>query len=92
MECISNDQILGYAYGIFGGIGITAGAHRLWAHRAYKANYKMRLILAIANLIAFQNCIFDWVNNKSGQRSIYFIENVEQLLKYCEFAQIFAGS
>lgn len=42
-------------------MGITAGAHRLWAHRSYKANYKMRLILAIANLISFQNCIFDWV-------------------------------
>lgn len=47
---------------MFGGMGITAGAHRLWAHRTYKANYKLRLLLAMANLIAFQNCIFDWVN------------------------------
>lgn len=63
------NQILGYAYGIFGGIGITAGAHRLWAHRAYKANFLMRLILATANLIAFQNCIYDWVNT-SREKSI----------------------
>lgn len=47
---------------MFGGMGITCGAHRLWSHRSYKANYKMRIVLAIANLIAFQNSIFDWVN------------------------------
>ena len=36
------------------GLGITAGAHRLWAHRAYKANWPLRLILVIFNTIAFQ--------------------------------------
>lgn len=47
---------------MFGGMGITCGAHRLWAHRSYKANYKMRMILCIANLIAFQNSIYEWVS------------------------------
>lgn len=59
---------LAYMYGTFGGMGITCGAHRLWAHRAYKANWKMRIILVMANLIAFQNSIYDWVNNEG----IYF--------------------
>ncbi|XP_043674341.1 acyl-CoA Delta-9 desaturase-like isoform X2 [Vespula pensylvanica] len=36
------------------GIGITAGAHRLWAHRSYKAKWQLRLILIIFNTIAFQ--------------------------------------
>lgn len=27
------------------GFGITAGAHRLWSHRAYKATWQLRLIL-----------------------------------------------
>ncbi|KAF7393128.1 hypothetical protein HZH66_008961 [Vespula vulgaris] len=37
------------------GIGITAGAHRLWAHRSYKAKWQLRLILIIFNTIAFQD-------------------------------------
>ncbi|XP_055324058.1 acyl-CoA Delta-9 desaturase-like [Sitodiplosis mosellana] len=55
--------ILSYAYGSLGGMGITAGAHRLWAHRSYRANYKLRIVLCIANLIAFQNSIFEWVRD-----------------------------
>ncbi|XP_031621035.1 acyl-CoA Delta(11) desaturase-like [Contarinia nasturtii] len=55
--------ILSYAYGTIGGMGITCGAHRLWAHRAYQANYKLRLLLCIANLIAFQNSIYEWVRD-----------------------------
>lgn len=36
------------------GIGITAGAHRLWAHRSYKAKWPLQLLLMIFNTIAFQ--------------------------------------
>lgn len=56
--------IVAYAYGTLGGMGITAGAHRLWAHRSYQANYKLRLLLCVANLIAFQNSIYEWVIEK----------------------------
>ncbi|XKL62343.1 hypothetical protein PGB90_002176 [Kerria lacca] len=42
------------------GLGITAGAHRLWAHRAYKAKWPLRLILIVFNTIAFQNHAFEW--------------------------------
>lgn len=35
-------------------IGITAGAHRLWSHRAYKAKWPLRVILIIFNTVAFQ--------------------------------------
>lgn len=37
-----------------GGLGITAGAHRLWAHRAYKAKWPLRVILMLFNTLAFQ--------------------------------------
>jgi len=38
-----------------GGIlGITAGAHRLWSHRAYKATWQLRLILMLLHTLAFQ--------------------------------------
>jgi hypothetical protein len=38
-----------------GGIlGITAGAHRLWSHRAYKATWQLRLVLMLLHTLAFQ--------------------------------------
>lgn len=45
---------------ILGGIGITAGAHRLWAHRTYKAKFPLRVLLGIMNTLAFQNDIYEW--------------------------------
>ncbi|KAF3423489.1 hypothetical protein E2986_10617 [Frieseomelitta varia] len=48
---------------IFGGMGITAGAHRLWAHRTYKAKWPMRFMLMIMQTIAFQNHIYEWVRD-----------------------------
>lgn len=42
------------------GIGITAGAHRLWAHRSYKAKFPLRVLLMIMQTIAFQNDIYEW--------------------------------
>lgn len=35
-------------------LGITAGAHRLWSHRTYKATLPLRVFLTIANSMAFQ--------------------------------------
>ena len=35
-------------------LGITAGSHRLWAHRSYKAKLPLRIILAVFNLMASQ--------------------------------------
>jgi hypothetical protein len=37
-------------------LGITAGAHRLWTHRSYRARIPLRILLAIFNSIAFQVC------------------------------------
>merc|ERR1712071_237922 len=45
---------------LFGGFGITGGAHRLWAHRSYKAKWPLRVIAAIAQTVAVQNDIFEW--------------------------------
>lgn len=35
-------------------LGITAGAHRLWSHRTYKASLPLRIFLGVANSMAFQ--------------------------------------
>ncbi|KAK6054898.1 stearoyl-CoA 9-desaturase [Cooperia oncophora] len=45
---------------IFGGLGITAGAHRLWSHRSYKAALPLRVLLMIMNSSALQNDIIEW--------------------------------
>ena len=31
-----------FLFGIFSSFGITAGAHRLWSHRSYKARWPLR--------------------------------------------------
>lgn len=40
--------------GFCSGLGITAGAHRLWSHRAYKAKLPLRILLAFFQTIAGQ--------------------------------------
>jgi len=44
-------------------LGITAGAHRLWSHRAYKATWHLRLILMLLHTLAFQTSVHEWVRN-----------------------------
>ena len=39
---------------VCGALGITAGAHRLWSHRAYKARLPLRILLVVFNTIASQ--------------------------------------
>lgn len=44
----------------FAGISITAGYHRLWSHRAYKANPVVRFLFAIGGAVALQNSALHW--------------------------------
>jgi stearoyl-CoA desaturase (delta-9 desaturase) len=44
-------------------LGITAGCHRLWAHKTYKAHWTVRLFLMIVNSIASQGSIFHWARD-----------------------------
>ncbi|XP_077207214.1 stearoyl-CoA desaturase [Paroedura picta] len=48
---------------LMSGLGVTAGAHRLWSHRSYKASLPLRILLAVANSMAFQNDIFEWARD-----------------------------
>jgi len=47
-------------YYITGIQGITAGVHRLWAHRSYTANFPTRVWLMCMNSIANQASIITW--------------------------------
>merc|ERR1711988_1114425 len=53
-------MILGIVLYFVGGLGITAGAHRLWTHQSYKATRPLELFLAFCNSIANQGSIFHW--------------------------------
>ncbi|GAA6038039.1 hypothetical protein JCM8097_007512 [Rhodosporidiobolus ruineniae] len=48
------------AYYFFTGLGITAGYHRLWAHRAYTASLPLQYFLALGGSGAFQGSIKWW--------------------------------
>lgn len=45
---------------LLSGLGITAGAHRLWSHRSYKAKWQLKVLLCFFNTMAFQNHIYEW--------------------------------
>ncbi|KYQ54757.1 Acyl-CoA Delta(11) desaturase [Trachymyrmex zeteki] len=45
------------------GNGVTAGVHRLWTHRSYKAKWQLRIILAVCYASAGMNDIFEWVRD-----------------------------
>lgn len=42
------------------GVGITAGAHRLWSHRAYRAAAPLRILLVMLFTIAGQRDVYTW--------------------------------
>lgn len=48
---------------IAGGLGITCGAHRLWAHRSYKASAPFRAFLMLLASIANQGSVFHWARD-----------------------------
>ncbi|XP_017847551.1 acyl-CoA Delta(11) desaturase [Drosophila busckii] len=52
-----------YATTFLGGLGITAGVHRLWSHKAYKAKLPLRIFLMLCQSLAFQNSIWEWTRD-----------------------------
>merc|ERR1719409_42807 len=44
-------------------LGITAGVHRLWTHKSYKAAWPLRVLLMIFNSIANQGTIYHWARD-----------------------------
>jgi len=48
------------AYYFFTGLGITAGYHRLWAHRSYQASFVVRMLLLLGGTGALEGSIKWW--------------------------------
>ncbi|XP_028034399.1 acyl-CoA Delta(11) desaturase-like isoform X2 [Bombyx mandarina] len=55
--------IMAYVILIAAEVGVTAGAHRLWTHRAYKAKRPLQIILMVMNSFAFQNSAITWIRD-----------------------------
>ncbi|XP_051169043.1 acyl-CoA Delta-9 desaturase-like [Leptopilina boulardi] len=45
------------------GFGITAGAHRLWTHRAYKAKLPLKIFLLYCYYTSGQFSLYNWVRD-----------------------------
>ena len=44
-------------------LGVQVGAHRLWAHRSYKANGPVRVFLCLCHTMSMQNDLYEWVRD-----------------------------
>lgn len=53
-RCVLGLCLSAYFCFLMTALGVTAGAHRLWSHRSYKAKLPLRIFLAAANSMAFQ--------------------------------------
>ncbi len=47
-------------YYLFSELGVTAGVHRYWSHKSYKATLPFQIILMCFNCISMQNTIIEW--------------------------------
>jgi stearoyl-CoA desaturase (delta-9 desaturase) len=62
-QCKASTLMLAYILLPISGMGVTAGAHRLWAHRSYEASLAVRIFLMLCNSIANQGSILHWVKD-----------------------------
>ncbi|GMR47693.1 hypothetical protein PMAYCL1PPCAC_17888, partial [Pristionchus mayeri] len=48
---------------VLSGFGVTAGAHRLWSHKSYKAALPLRVWFMLWFTVAFQNHVIEWARD-----------------------------
>ena len=58
------------------GLSITAGYHRLWAHRAYQAHWSVRLFFMVFGAMALQNSILIWASQHRTHHR--FVDDVDR--------------
>jgi stearoyl-CoA desaturase (delta-9 desaturase) len=66
--------ILAAMYVLTGGLGISVGFHRLFAHRSYEAAKPVRATLAVLGTMAMMGPIIRWVTNHRKHHSFTDIE------------------
>lgn len=55
--------MMAFSLAVASGFGITAGYHRLFAHRSYEGSWPVRLLLLIFGASAFQNSAIKWCSD-----------------------------
>ncbi|KAJ0170029.1 hypothetical protein K1T71_014635 [Dendrolimus kikuchii] len=48
---------------IIAGLGVTAGSHRLWSHKSYKATRPLQIFLVLAQSVANQHSVAHWARD-----------------------------
>ena len=62
-SCHKLTLLLAFVLWPISSIGITAGSHRLWAHRSYKACLSVRIFLMVAASLSNQGSIWHWARD-----------------------------
>ena len=52
--------LFGWTMGLWSGLGVTAGSHRLWAHKSYQAKWPLRVFLMLGHCLSGQNSLYNW--------------------------------
>lgn len=52
-----------FVFLFWNGLSITAGYHRLWSHKSYRAHTIVRIMFALGGALALQNSIKVWTSN-----------------------------
>jgi stearoyl-CoA desaturase (delta-9 desaturase) len=55
--------VMAWAYGFMCAFGTTIGAHRLYTHRAFRANRQLQVLLLFWQTMAVQNSMYEWVRD-----------------------------
>jgi stearoyl-CoA desaturase (delta-9 desaturase) len=59
----TSSVVIAWIIGIITGFGTTVGSHRLFSHRAFKANNKLKILLVTLQTMAAQEPILKWVRD-----------------------------
>ncbi|KAI5634426.1 fatty acid desaturase domain-containing protein [Phthorimaea operculella] len=74
-------------------LGITGSAHRLWAHKSYKARWPLRLIFVLFNSMTLQGPVINWVRDHRMHHRYSETDadphNSKRGLWYCHIGWIF---
>ncbi len=57
------DIIIGAAFYLVGGFGVTVGYHRLFTHRSFRATRPLKIVLAAVGGLAVEGSVTAWVAN-----------------------------
>jgi stearoyl-CoA desaturase (delta-9 desaturase) len=57
------DLVMGVVFFVVSGHGVSAGFHRLLAHRSFKAARAVKIILSVAGSFAIEGSVTSWVAN-----------------------------